>query len=88
MEYKNRPVLVPPFIILSHVISVIRFMNRCIRKQGNTSDKQSKIIVDSGSREKKLIRVGKWVPDMYVAFRFGAKLTILEATNGFGRVKI
>ena len=43
---------------------------------------------DSGSRSKKLSRVGKWVPDMYITFRFGAKLTILEATNGFGRVKI
>ena len=44
---------------------------------------------DSGSRGKKLSRIGKWaVPDMYVTFRFGAKITILGATNGFGRVKI
>ena len=32
-------------------------------------------------RGKKLNRVGKGVPDIYVVFRFGAKLTILGATN-------
>ena len=37
---------------------------------------------------KKLSRVGKGVPDMYVAFRFGAKLIILGATNGVAGVKI
>ena len=36
---------------------------------------------DSGSRGKKLSRVGKWVPDMYVAFRFGAKWTIFNRGN-------
>ena len=35
-----------------------------------------------------LSRVGKGVPDVDVAFRFGAKLTILGATNGVARVKI
>ena len=30
---------------------------------------------------KKLSRVGKGVPDIYVVFRFGAKLTILGATD-------
>ena len=35
-----------------------------------------------------LSRVGKGVPDVDVAFRFGAKLTILGATNGIARVKI
>ena len=36
---------------------------------------------DSGSRGKKLSRVGKWVPDMYVAFRFDAKWTIFNRGN-------
>ena len=35
-----------------------------------------------GGRGKKNIRVRKGIPDMYVAFRFCAKLTILGATNG------
>lgn len=37
---------------------------------------------------KKLSRVGKVVSDRYVAFRFGAKLAILGATNAVARVKI
>ena len=37
---------------------------------------------NSGGRGKKNIRVRKGIPDMYVAFRFCAKLTILGATNG------
>ena len=37
---------------------------------------------------RKVSRVGKGVPDIDVAFRFGAKLTILGATNGVCRVKI
>ena len=36
----------------------------------------------------KLSREGKVVPDIDVAFRFGTKLTMLGATNGFGWVKI
>ena len=36
----------------------------------------------------KLSREGKGVPDIDVAFRFGTKLTMLGATNGFGWVKI
>ena len=36
----------------------------------------------------KLSREGKGVPDIEVAFRFGTKLTMLGATNGFGWVKI
>ena len=36
----------------------------------------------------KLSRVGKGVSDIDVAFRFGTKLTMLGATNGFGWVKI
>ena len=40
------------------------------------------------SRGKKLSGVGKGVPDIYVAFRFGAKPTILWVTNGIARVKI
>ena len=35
-----------------------------------------------------LIRVGKGVPDIYFAFRFGAKLTIFGVTNGVARAKI
>ena len=37
---------------------------------------------NSGGRGEKNIRVRKGIPDMYVAFRFCAKLTILGATNG------
>ena len=37
---------------------------------------------------KKLSRVGKGVPKIYVAFRFGLKLTILGAANGVAGVKI
>lgn len=36
---------------------------------------------------KKLYRVGRGIPDAYLAFRFGAKLTILGATNGVAGVK-
>ena len=36
---------------------------------------------DSGSRSQKLSKVGKRVPDMYVAFRFGAKFTIWTSKN-------
>ncbi|CAH3032487.1 unnamed protein product, partial [Porites lobata] len=32
-EYKQRPVLVPPFIILNHVIYAIRFLYRCCFKK-------------------------------------------------------
>ena len=39
-------------------------------------------------RGKILSRVGKGVLDVDVAFRFGAKLTLLEATNGITQVKI
>ena len=43
---------------------------------------------DSESRgKKKLYRVAKGIPDVYLAFSFGAKLTILVATNGVARVK-
>ena len=31
---------------------------------------------------KKLSRVGKGIPDMYIVFRFGAKIAIFRATNG------
>ena len=41
----------------------------------------SPVRTDSGVRVKKLNSVGKGIRDMYVAFRFGAKLTILRATN-------
>ena len=37
---------------------------------------------NSGGWGKKTIRVRKGIPDMCVAFRFCAKLTILGATNG------
>ena len=37
---------------------------------------------------KKLSRIWRGVPDVYVAFRFGAKLTILGATIGIVQVKI
>ena len=39
-------------------------------------------------RDKILSRVGKGVPEVNVAFRFGAKLTLLGATNGITQVKI
>ena len=39
-------------------------------------------------RGKILSRVGKGVPGVDVAFRFGAKLTLLGATNGITEVKI
>ena len=37
---------------------------------------------NSGGRGKKLSRIGRGVSDVYVAFHFGAKLTILGATIG------
>ena len=37
---------------------------------------------NSWGRVKKLSRVGKGIPDMYIEFRFGAKITIFRATNG------
>ena len=43
---------------------------------------------DSGSRDKKLSRVGKGVPDKYVAFRLGTKKALLGATNAVAQVKI
>ena len=36
---------------------------------------------------KKLSRVGRGMLDVYLAFHFGAKLTILGATNVFARTK-
>ena len=39
------------------------------------------VSISPGVGVKKLRRVGKGVPDIYVVFRFGAKLTILEVTN-------
>ena len=42
----------------------------------------------SGSRGRKLRKVGTGVSDKAVAFRFSPKLTILGETNGVGRVKI
>ena len=41
---------------------------------------------NSGGRGKKNIRVRKGIPDMYVAFRFCAKLTILIRGNQRGVV--
>ena len=46
------------------------------------------IRTDSGSRGKKLSKVGKGVPTYTLRLVFGAKLTILWATNGIARVKI
>ena len=37
---------------------------------------------------KKLNKVGKGMLEVYLAFRFGAKLTSLGATNIFARMKI
>ena len=50
MEYEQRPVLVPPFIIVNHVIYAIMFLYRCLRNryqrggngQGNSNDGSSK----------------------------------------------
>ena len=42
---------------------------------------------DSRSRGKKLSRVGKRVPEMYVVFRFGPQLAILGPTNVIARLK-
>lgn len=39
-------------------------------------------------RGKILSRTGKGVPDVDVAFRFAAKLTLLGATNGITQIKI
>ena len=43
---------------------------------------------DSGGRVKKFSRVGMGVPGIYIAVWFGAKLTILWATNGVAQVKV
>lgn len=40
-----------------------------------------------GVGARKLIRLGKEVPEMYVAFCFGAKLTSLGATNQIAQAK-
>ena len=50
MEYEQRPVLVPPFIIVNHMIYAIMFLYRCLRNryqrggngQGNSNDGSSK----------------------------------------------
>ena len=41
-----------------------------VRKFGYDVSVRPPVRPDSGSRDKKLCRVGKGVPDMYVAFRF------------------
>lgn len=45
-----------------------------LRTFGNDVSIHLHVRTDSGSRGKKLSRVGKVVPDIYVTFRFGAKL--------------
>ena len=50
MEYEQRPVLVPPFIIVNHMIYAIMFLYRCLRNryqrggngQGNSNGGSSK----------------------------------------------
>ena len=44
-------------------------------------------LADSEGRGKKLSIVGKVIPDVYLAFRFEKKLTILVAINGVALVK-
>ena len=48
-----------------------------LRTFGNDVSIHLHVRTDSGSRGKKLSRVGKRVPDMHVAFCFGKKLAIL-----------
>ena len=48
-----------------------------LRTFGNDVSVHLHVRTDSGSRGKKLSRVGKGFPDMYVAFCFGKKLAIL-----------
>ena len=43
--------------------------------------------IDSGSRSKKISRVGKGVPGMYVAFSFWSKINY-SMGNGVAREKI
>ena len=45
-----------------------------------TTERLPSILTDRGKNL--LLRVGKRIPDVYFAFRFGAKLIILGATNG------
>ena len=44
-------------------------------------------LADSGGGGKKLSIVRKVIPDVYLAFRFETKLTILVAINGVALVK-
>ena len=48
-------------------------------------DRPATACTDSEGRGKKLSRAGKGNPDVSLAFRCGAKFTILRATNGFAR---
>ena len=52
-----------------------------------TSEYESLPVQTLGVEVKRLSGEGKRVLDIYVAFRFGEKLTILGATNGVARVK-
>ena len=52
-----------------------------------TSEYESLPVQTLGVEVKRFSGEGKRVLDIYVAFRFGEKLTILGATNGVARVK-
>ena len=58
MEYDQRPVLVPPFIIINHVLCFMRYLCRCLRncrgredkngQDGSSSDRTSKNLIVKG----------------------------------------
>ena len=48
---------------------------------------QKTVRTDAEGRGAKLSRVGKGIPNAYLAFGFGAKLNILGATSRVARVK-
>lgn len=81
------------YILAADRASHARSRPPLVKKIGNLSIRENLLLTsvhartDAEGRSKKLSRVGKGMLEVYLAFRFGAKVTIFGATSVVARMK-
>lgn len=85
------------YILAADRASHARSRPPLVKKIGNLSIRENLLMTsvharktirtDAEGRSKKLSRVGKGMLEVYLAFRFGAKVTIFGATSVVARMK-